>query len=280
MKVLITGASGFIGSALTSLLATKNIELYILLRNNLSEFKLRYPKVNFIQGDLDSITTTQINNIKIDTLVHLAWENVSKVMLDSHIEHLKSQKEFMEKVLESNIKKIIISGSCFEYGKIEGEIDVTVKPIPNTKYGIAKNEFNNWLLDYWLRNKIEIKISWMRVFYVFGEKQHERSLYSQLMSAIIDKRSEFDMSRGFQIRDFIKIDEVANNFYNEIINEQSGYKIKNICSGNPVSVREFVEKILVENDTKISLNLGKYSIPEYEPIAFWGKNDSTLHFNN
>jgi len=280
MRVLVTGASGFIGSELTSLLTDKNIEVFALVRNNLQGFKTKYPNVKIIQGDLNSITSLQIDTFKIDILVHLAWENVSKVMLDSHLDHLKDQKIFMQKVIESNISKVIISGSCFEYGKIDGEIDVSVKPDPNTKYGIAKNEFKNWLLDYWSISKSNIKISWMRVFYVFGEKQHERSLYSQLMSSIKEKRSEFNMSRGFQIRDFIKVDEVANDFYDEIINEQPGFKIMNICSGNPVSVREFVENLLMEKNAKITLNLGRFPIPDYEPIAFWGKKNFTVHFIN
>jgi len=185
----------------------------------------------------------------------------------------------MEKVFDSNISKVIISGSCFEYGKIEGEIDVAVKANPNTKDGIAKNEFKNWLLDYWTKSKSNINISWMRVFYVYGENQHERSLYSQLMTSIAENRPEFDMSRGFQIRDFIKIDEVAVNFYEEIKNVQPGFKIMNICSGNPVSVREFVEKLLAENNARIFLNLGKFPIPDYEPIAFWGRKDYTIQFN-
>jgi dTDP-6-deoxy-L-talose 4-dehydrogenase (NAD+) len=279
MRVLITGASGFIGGALTSLLGRKNIEVFALIRSNLTEFQIRYPNVKIIQGDLESITARELDAFKIDTLVHLAWENVSKVMLDTHLEHLNIQKKFMEEVFDSNISKILISGSCFEYGKIEGEIDVAAKPNPNTKYGIAKNEFKNWILNYWTKSKKDINISWMRVFYVYGENQHERSLYSQLMTSIAEKRSEFDMSRGFQIRDFIKIDEVVVNFYEEINNVQPGFKIMNICSGNPVSVREFVEKLLAENNARIFLNLGKFPIPDYEPIAFWGRKDFTTQFN-
>lgn len=279
MRVLITGASGFIGGALTSLLEKENIEVFALIRSNLPEFQIKYPKVKIIQGDLNSIAAFELDTFKIDTLVHFAWENVSKVMLDTHFEHLNVQKVFMEKVFDSNISKVIISGSCFEYGKIEGEIDVAVKPNPNTKYGIAKNEFKNWVLDHWTKSKKNINISWMRVFYVYGENQHERSLYSQLITSIVEKRPEFDMSRGFQIRDFIKIDEVAINFHEEINNVQPGFKIMNICSGNPVSVREFVEKILAENNAKIFLNLGKFPIPDYEPIAFWGRKDYTIQFN-
>jgi nucleoside-diphosphate-sugar epimerase len=278
MRVLITGASGFIGKALMSLLAHNDIEVFVLIRNNIPEFRVKYPNVVILHGDLESITTLELNQFKIEVLIHLAWENVNKVMLESHLAHLEVQKLFMSKVLESNILKLIISGSCFEYGKIEGKIDVSVEPNPNTKYGLAKNELKNWLLDCWKKSSSNIKISWMRVFYVFGEEQHEKSLYSQLISCITEKRSEFDMSRGFQIRDFIKIDEVAISFYDEITYKQPGFKIMNICSGNPVSVREFVENILAENGVRINLNLGKFPIPDYEPIAFWGSKDFTINF--
>ena len=86
------------------------------------------------------------------------------------------------------------------------------------------------------------------------------------------------MSRGFQIRDFIKLSDVVVDFHNEIKRDDNGFSVINVCSGNPVSVREFVEDILKDNKTTMTLNLGKFPIPEYEPLAFWGNKDFIVNY--
>lgn len=276
MKVLVTGATGFIGSALLAFLQKVNVEVIAVVRNDIDSFISKYPNVKIIRGDLETISTDELNSYSIDTLVHLAWDNVSKVMSDSHFDHLNIQKTFLDKVFNSNISKVIVSGSCFEYGKVEGEIDVSFEPKPSTNYGAAKNELKIWLLNRWLNSDSVLNISWMRVFYAYGENQHERSLYSQIMKAVKEERKEFDMSRGFQIRDFVKVESVVSDFYNEIMLDCPGFKVSNVCSGNPISVREFAEKLIADCNVRINLNLGRFPIPEYEPISFWGKKDFKL----
>jgi nucleoside-diphosphate-sugar epimerase len=280
MRILVTGASGFIGSNFIKFLLSKNFETYVLIRKDTDYFNVKYPGVNIIKGDLESISKEEIIDNKIEIVVHLAWENVSKVNLAAHNEHLLVQKNFIEMLLNCDLKKLIISGSCFEYGKINGEIDVTTNTLPATEYGIAKINLLNWLQSIWSEKYNRCSISWMRIFYVFGENQHERSLYSQLISAINNKNHEFDMSRGFQIRDFIHISDVIDCLHKEITSESNGFFIKNICSGSPISVREFVEKVLQDNNYSLKLNLGVYPIPDYEPIAFWGTDKLVLSINN
>jgi dTDP-6-deoxy-L-talose 4-dehydrogenase (NAD+) len=277
MRILITGATGFIGKALTNHFILNGHEVFALVRGDITELQKFCPGVNIICGSLSSITTNDIDSYKIERLIHLAWENVSKVILDSHCYHISIQKEFLDKVIKSKISKVVISGSCFEYGKIDGKIDVSVKPIPNTNYGRAKLELLNWLVMRWPEFR-HISLSWMRIFYVFGDGQHQRSLYSQLKLAIIQNKTEFEMSRGYQIRDFIKLCDVVTDFYLESMQNGTGLTIKNTCSGNPVSVREFVENILTEHGLSMKLVLGKYPIPEYEPLAFWGGKDFILNY--
>lgn len=277
MKVLITGATGFIGKALIKYLIQKDYVVFALVRGESNDLESEYPGVRIVRGDLSTISASDIDFYEIEQIIHLAWENVSKVMLDTHMNHLTLQKEFIHKMLQSRISKFIISGSCFEYGKIEGNLAVSANALPNTQYGIAKLDLLNWLIKYWSVHS-NVSFSWMRIFYVYGENQHNRSLYSQLLDSIHQKKDEFDMSRGHQIRDFIKLSDVVLDFYNESIREDKGFSVINVCSGRPVSVREFVENILKENNTSMKLNLGKFPIPEYEPLAFWGNKDFILNY--
>jgi dTDP-6-deoxy-L-talose 4-dehydrogenase (NAD+) len=77
------------------------------------------------------------------------------------------------------------------------------------------------------------------------------------------------MSGGEQLRDYLPVEEVAKRIVNLSIDGTSS-KVVNISSGKPISVRNLVEQWLAEHHWKIELNLGYYSYPDYEPMAFWG----------
>jgi dTDP-6-deoxy-L-talose 4-dehydrogenase (NAD+) len=268
MKVLVTGANGFIGKNLVNSLLENNFEVFSVVRNYQGPNNV---KANIINASIEEITSFSIDELNIDVVIHLAWSNVSKVMLASHLdEEYELQKRFLDNVIKSKVKKIIISGSCFEYGKINGELTTSTNPEPNTKYGIAKNNLRVWLEERLLHNNT-ISVFWMRIFYVYGKGQHDRSLYTQLLNSISNKDEYFNMSRGFQIRDFISINKTVEFILSAINSSQKGFNLINVCSENPISVREFVEEIINEKKSKIKLNLGYYPIPDYEPLAFWGK---------
>jgi dTDP-6-deoxy-L-talose 4-dehydrogenase (NAD+) len=241
MNILVTGATGFIGKNLIDSLTENHFKIFATIRNSQYSFN---DKIKIINTSIEKLTSIDIDGMNIHTVIHLAWSNVSKVMLEAHLdEEYELQKCFLDEVLKSKVKKIIISGSCFEYGKINGELSTSVNPEPNTNYGIAKNRLRIWLEERLFQNK-NISIFWMRIFYVYGQGQHERSLYTQLLNSISNNDEYFNMSRGFQIRDFISIDNTIEFFISALNSKNKGFNLINVCSENPVSVREFVEELI------------------------------------
>jgi dTDP-6-deoxy-L-talose 4-dehydrogenase (NAD+) len=112
-------------------------------------------------------------------------------------------------------------------------------------------------------------LKWVRLFYIYGEGQSEQSLLSQLENAIRKGKKRFNMSGGEQLRDYLPVERVAE--YIVKIAVQSRVKgIINCCSGDPISIRKLVEDYLEKQQKSIHLNLGHYSYPDYEPMAFWG----------
>jgi dTDP-6-deoxy-L-talose 4-dehydrogenase (NAD+) len=104
-------------------------------------------------------------------------------------------------------------------------------------------------------------------------------LVPQLLRAIANQEKEFKMSKGEQLRDFIPVEKLANLIIKVSLQKNSN-GIYNCCSGNPISVRAFVEKIIEENKAEIKLNLGYFPYPDYEPMAFWGNNQKILNLLN
>lgn len=74
------------------------------------------------------------------------------------------------------------------------------------------------------------------------------------------------------MRDYLPIGEAVKYLFCLAMAAQD-HGVVNVCSGKPISVRKLVEGWIKENGWSIELNLGHYSYPEYEPMAFWGDRD-------
>lgn len=271
MKIFVTGATGFIGQSLITNLLNQNHEIIALVRSveKIKKFEW-FNKVNYIVKDLKNITKNDLDDINADIIYHLAWSNLPNYQDPIHIEkNLPEQIQFLKCVAESKIKKIIISGSCLEYGLQNGSLTETNSLHPTTFYGLAKISVFS-MINY-LKNKFNLEFVWFRVFYVYGNHQNINSLYPSLISAIKNKDIVFRMSHGNQVRDFIHINDVVNYFLLPL-NHINMNGVYNICSGKGMKVRDFVKNIIKLHGSEIKIDFNYYDVPSYEPLSFWGDN--------
>jgi nucleoside-diphosphate-sugar epimerase len=140
-------------------------------------------------------------------------------------------------------------------------------PAPGNPYGLAKDVLRQQL-EY-LASASGVELTWARLFYMWGERQAASSLYPLLAAAVQRGDRTFDMSGGEQLRDFLPVSAVAD-YLVRLSLRSKGAGVVNICSGRPISVRRLVEGWIAANGWNISLNLGRYPYPDYEPMAFWG----------
>jgi dTDP-6-deoxy-L-talose 4-dehydrogenase (NAD+) len=138
---------------------------------------------------------------------------------------------------------------------------------PENPYALAKHTLR-LQLEY-LQREHPVNLTWTRLFYVFGDGQAANSLFPQLQRAVATGEKTFNMSGGEQLRDYLRIEDVAVVLV-ELALGASDNGVVNVCSGRPISVRSLVEAWLAEHGWQIALNLGYYPYPDYEPMAFWG----------
>ena len=150
-----------------------------------------------------------------------------------------------------------------QYGPLNEEVET----FPTTPYGFAKDVLRKSL--QFLQSEKSFTLQWMRLFYMYGEGQNKNSLLAQLDRAIDEGQSTFNMSKGDQLRDYLPIKEVAENFVLALENPQC-HGVINCCSGIPVSVLDLVNQRCQEKASNIQLNRGYYPYPDYEPLSFWG----------
>ena len=270
MKVLVTGATGFVGRHVVASLLERGHEVTAVGRDAGKLERMPWGKrVRFVACDLHRDFTPVVERAgELDALVHLAWPGLPNYKDFFHLEeNLPADLRFLRAMVEAGLARITVAGTCLEYGLQEGALAEDAPTSPGTPYGLAKDTLRK-SLELLARSK-PFRLQWVRLFYMYGEGQNPRSLLAQLDSAIAERRAEFDMSPGDQQRDYLPIESVAENFA-KLVEHPECEGVVNCCSGKPVSVIELVERRLRERGAAMRLNRGRYAYPDYEPRAFWG----------
>ena len=270
--ILVTGATGFIGHYVVSSLLQNGCKV---VASSSSQDKARsYPwfsKVTYRVLDLslqDDKTDYYLYFNAPDAAIHLAWEGLPNYMAEFHMkENLPRHYAFLHNLVKNGLKDLTVTGTCFEYGMREGVLKEDMPANPSNAYARAKDELRMALAA--LQQDIRFHFKWARLFYMYGNGQNPKSLFSQLQSAIDNHAAVFNMSGGEQLRDYLPVEKVAD-YIVQIALQNRVEGIINCCSGRPVSVKKMVADYLAARGASIQLNLGYYPYTDYEPRAFWG----------
>lgn len=271
MKVAVTGGTGFIGNYIVNALLNSNIEV-IVTGTDIQKARQYawFEKVSFFELDINTIQTEEVLKkiASSDKLIHLAWSGLPNYKgLFHYEENLLPQYFFIKKLVSLGLKDITITGTCFEYGMKEGPLNTGMPADPQNPYALAKDTLRKFLQE--LQKKESFKLKWLRLFYMYGKGQSEKSVLSQLELALQNGDEVFNMSGGEQLRDYLAVEKVAENIINHSLNSDDSF-IKNVCSGVPISIKNLVETYLEINNKSIQLNLGYYPYSDIESFAFWG----------
>lgn len=269
MKIAVTGASGFLGRHVLSALLEHDVEIIAVTRDA-KRLKGLDPAVRVVEMDIACPANDSFMQIgSPDTLIHLAWDGLPNYKSRHHFEtELPRQYHFLKGMIDAGLSSLLVTGTCFEYGMQSGALAADLQTAPGNPYGYAKDSLRKQL-DF-LKSETVFKLTWPRLFYMYGEGQPATSLYPKLQEAVSRGDDTFNMSGGEQLRDYLPVEEVARQIV-QLALAQRDIGAINVCSGKPVSVRSLVEKWKRDNGWEIELNLGYYPYPDYEPMAFWGE---------
>lgn len=245
INIFVTGGTGFIGSHFINAALNEKYNVFALKRTRESGTKIKLDiQPNWIIKSMYELSEQDFSGI--DVLVHFAAHsaNYPYDTLENCIEFNVIQPlQIFREAKKAGVTKIIVAGSCFEYGK-SGErfkfIPVNAPLEPTQTYpaskAISSIAFNQFAIQE------NIQLSYLRIFQVFGEGEAETRLWPSLKKAAI-QGDDFPMTFGEQIRDFISVEVVAFEFLEEvrnILNRQTlEPKFRNIGSGKPQSILEF-----------------------------------------
>ena len=266
MNVVVTGATGFVGRYTVKRLLNSGHEVIAITTNKSITDDVK----EFINGSelvtVNSLEEVCEETIAGNTIIHCAWSNVQNTVDVSHYLHACEQVKFISRIAKFKPKKVIVTGTCYEFGLRAGPVSVKDFPSPNAPYAQAK-DFVKSASERILKEE-NVKFVWARLFYIFGRGQHEKSIYSQLINSIEQKDKSFNMSKGEQLYDYMNVEHVAEKLC--VLATNNSPTIVNICNGYPTSLRGLVEMILLENGSTLKLNLGFFPYRQLDSLAIWG----------
>jgi len=250
MKILVTGGTGFIGKhVLDSLI--ENINEVSILNLTKSSLKSIINNIHFFNCDLSVPETyfTKVLEFQPQVVIHLAWEGIPDFSLEMCSKNISSSIRFIEFVTKlDSCKKIIITGSCFEYNNKIGVCKETDFVTPKDYFTFAKKTILSFLeLDCKKNNKVYI---WARLFYVYGPNQRKGSLIPTLIDTLNANKSP-DLRTPKNANDFIHVNDVADAIVKmSLKNIESG--IYNLGSGVTTPVAEISKIVELELSGKDS----------------------------
>ena len=266
-KVIVSGATGFIGQHLIPILLKDGYEVLAISRSQKRAETLPWFKdVKFVSYDFHS--DQQITEVEgFRGLIHLAWQDLPNYDSSIHVKkNLPCSYRFIDSLIDKGVNQVLIAGTCFEYGLKSGAISSSSTTEPTTQYAIAKDTLRKKLSLLSL-NK-DFNLQWARIFYMFGKGQNSNSIISQLDFAIKNNQKVFHMSGGEQLRDYLPVEKASEKLSNLYKSGNKG--IFNICSGKPISIRNLVESYIEKKNSNIIPKYGYYPYSVYEPMQFWG----------
>lgn len=266
--LIVTGATGFVGSHVVEAALASGRTVVALGRDREKAQAARWAgRAEFFALDLHSSNTLGDPPwAEAEAVLHLAWPGLPHYRAEEHVtRHLPNDAKFLAQIQELGARRVVIAGTCLEYGLRSGALSEAMSCDPILPYPIAKNALRQLLLS----TPQTAEIAWARLFYVFGDGQNPKSLLPLLDAAIDRGDARFPMSGGEQLRDYLPVEEVAARLV-RLATTAGATGVFNICAGEPTSVRRLVERRISERGADIELELGAFPYPNYEPMAFWG----------
>lgn len=262
-KVLVTGASGFIGRHSLPLLKEKGYEVHAVSRCKPASLLLNgivWHEADLLVPDCPAKLITQV---KPECLLHLAWYTSPGKFWDApeNTEWVRASQELLSAFARSEGERAVIAGTCAEYDWSAGECKENSTPLrPTTRYGSAKRDLHR-MMESWTG----LNSAWTHIFYVYGPWEDPSRLVAYVVRSLLQGQPAV-CSNSDQERDFLYVADVASALVALLSSPVQG--AVNIGSGKRVRIGDLLNKIGYYLERPDLLRFDRSRFAEGPP-AFW-----------
>ena len=259
-RVIVTGASGFIGRACIGPLVERGFDVHAVARSPATDADTR---AVWHYHDLlaPGEHTRLVDAVHPTHLLHMAWYAVpAKYWTAPENAHWVAASVALARAFErAGGARFVGAGSCAEYAPADGDCDEKTTPLaPATLYGRSKHAVYR---DVSALAAGRFSFGWGRIFFLYGPHEPPSRLVPGVIRSFMDGREAL-CTAGTQVRDFLHVADVGDAFAALVDSDVDG--AVNIASGRPVSIAEVVLSIARQMDAERLVRLGARPIPDGE----------------
>ena len=275
MRILVTGANGFLGSALVNLLTLKNVEVIALSTSKFNEIQDLENSLIRRMTLAPNLWKESVSKYSPDIAILCDWNGVdrNKRKLESQSENVVRWTELCTSLIDSGVGKIVALGSQAEVSNNQDMVDEETPFSPRNEYGHAKKMAFNGLSK--LCERSGISFVWGRIFSLYGNKMSRNSFLSELATNLILNR-ECLLSPCNQVWNFLHVDDCSEALW-ALASSRDSIGIYNLASPSSISLR-MVANFLADIEGR--KNLLRFGAREYSEREVMVMSPSTLRIQN
>lgn len=265
-KLVLTGATGMIGSAIVRGALKQDYEITCIVRKNSSRIKNipQDSRVHIIDADISEYKNLELNE-KYDIFMHLAWNKTTvggRDDVDSQLKNIEYTLDAVRLAKRCGCSVFIGAGSQAEYGVQTVPLTPELPVNPESGYGIAK--YTAGKLSSILSKQLGNRFNWMRILSVYGKNDGENTLISYCIRELKNGRSP-ELTKCEQIWDYLNCDDAARAFL-AVAEKGIDGKFYPLGSGNGRKLSNYIEDIQRIVNSDVSIGFGKKEYYPHQPM--------------
>ena len=243
-RIVLTGATGFIGSYLAEALVAQGYEVLALRRTQSDPWRVAAvaDHLTWVNSD-EPNWQQQLLAWRADCLVHAAWLGVGAGQRDdwnSQLSNLTFTMELLQALVPGGLKKVVVLGSQAEYGTFHGRIDETYPAQPTNAYGAVKLATLALVRAYCQAQQLEWY--WLRVFAVFGPREDAHWFVSFVTASLL-KHQHPALTGCEQHYDYLFAPDLARAIVQTLPAAPGHSGVYNIGANHATSLRTIVDTV-------------------------------------